>query len=194
VRDEVEDRVKRGIGAAPVEKLRIMTDSQPPWSFLQVWRYLEREYGVVSMGSLYTFMLQAMWEEEEDGSLVPARTLDKMGVEITNREEALRATAERRANADVAVCTLGGSIGMKNDIMIKLAKQWHIDAAIIHLNRGCGGSAYGQMENRLALLEEGIPVLTYEGSMGDARDFDLPRTVARIDAWLEGMGIKKLKG
>ena len=145
------------------------------------------------MGSLYTFMLQSMWEEEEDGTLIPARTFDEMGVKITNREEALQATAERRANADVAVCTLGGRIDRKSDLMNKIAKQWQINAAIIHLNRGCEGSAYGQMENRLALMDEGIPVLTYEGSMGDARDFDLPRTRARIDAWLEGMGVKKLK-
>jgi benzoyl-CoA reductase subunit B len=193
VRDEVADRVKRGIGAAPVEKLRIMTDSQPPWSFLGVWRYLEKEYGVVSMGSLYTFMLQTMWEQDEDGNFIPARTLDKMGIEPKNREEALRAIAERRINADIAVVTLGGRIDRKNEIMTKMAKDWHINAAIIHLNRGCEGSAFGQMENRLALMDAGIPVLTYEGSMGDARDFDLPRTVARIDAWLEGMGIKRLK-
>ena len=50
-----------------------------------------------------------------------------------------------------------------------------------------------QMENRLALPEENVPVLTHEGNVGDVRDFDLPRTKARIDAWFEGMGLKRLK-
>jgi hypothetical protein len=34
--------------------------------------------------------------------------------------------------------------------------------------------------------------LTFEGNMGDAREFDMPRTVSRIDTFLEGLGLKKL--
>ena len=48
------------------------------------------------------------------------------------------------------------------------------------------------MENRLALIEAGIPALTYEGNMGDSRDFDLPRTISRIDTFFESLGLKKL--
>ena len=38
-----------------------MSDTQPPWGFLKVFRYLE-EYGAVSVGSLYTFGLEGIWE------------------------------------------------------------------------------------------------------------------------------------
>jgi benzoyl-CoA reductase subunit B len=65
--DEVKDRVKRGIAAVPNERCRVMSDTQPPWGFLKVFRYLE-EYGAVSIGSLYTFGLEGIWETKPDGS------------------------------------------------------------------------------------------------------------------------------
>ena len=64
---------------------------------------------------------------------------------------------------------------------------------MIHLNRGCEGLAVGQMEIRLALAEAGIPVMTYEGNVGDPREFDEGRTLARIDAFMESVGLKLLE-
>ena len=52
----MKDRVARGIAAVPNEKCRMMSDTQPPWSFLKIFRYLET-YGAVSIGSLYTCLL-----------------------------------------------------------------------------------------------------------------------------------------
>ncbi|MCZ7655638.1 MAG: 2-hydroxyacyl-CoA dehydratase [Rhodocyclaceae bacterium] len=65
--DEVKDRVARGIAAVPNERCRVMSDTQPPWGFLKVFRYLE-EYGAVSIGSLYTFGLEGIWETKPDGT------------------------------------------------------------------------------------------------------------------------------
>jgi benzoyl-CoA reductase subunit B len=70
VRDEVKDRVDRGIAAVGNETFRYMKDAEPPWSFLRLWRYLE-EYGGVSIGSIYSHRLIGMWEDQEDGSLGP---------------------------------------------------------------------------------------------------------------------------
>ena len=85
--DEVKDRVASGVAAAPVEQFRLFTDSQPPWAFLQLWRFLQYKYGVVSVGNPYLFWLQTLWEEGEDGKLIPARNLEQMGVKPRNREE-----------------------------------------------------------------------------------------------------------
>jgi benzoyl-CoA reductase subunit B len=59
--EEVKDRVARGIAAVPNERCRMMSDTQPPWPFLKIFRYLET-YGAVSIGSLYTFGLEGTWE------------------------------------------------------------------------------------------------------------------------------------
>jgi benzoyl-CoA reductase subunit B len=76
-------------------------------------------------------------------------------------------------------------------MMIRIAKQWKLDGVMLHYNRGCEGLSLGIAENRLALLQAGYPVMVFEGNMGDEREFDMTRTMSRIDAFMETLGIKK---
>jgi benzoyl-CoA reductase/2-hydroxyglutaryl-CoA dehydratase subunit BcrC/BadD/HgdB len=77
--------------------------------------------------------------------------------------------------------------------MLKMMEQWHCDAAVIHLNRGCEGAALHQMENKKFLIDAGYPVLAYEGNMADEREFDLARTTKLVDIFLtETLGLEKL--
>jgi benzoyl-CoA reductase subunit B len=80
----------------------------------------------------------------------------------------------------------------RRNIAKAIARDWHCQGCIMHLNRGCEGWAVGEMEERLALLEEGIPVVTYEGNVADPREFDEGRSFARFDAFMESQGLKKL--
>ena len=76
--------------------------------------------------------------------------------------------------------------------MKTIAKEWKADGVMLHLNRGCEGTSMGIMENRLGLAETGIPVMSYEGNMGDDREFDEVRSMARVDAFMEQLGLRKL--
>jgi benzoyl-CoA reductase subunit B len=49
----------------------------------------------------------------------------------------------------------------------------------------------GIMENRLGLAAAGIPVMTYEGNMGDEREFDMVRAQNRVDAFMETLNLKR---
>jgi benzoyl-CoA reductase subunit B len=187
---EVEDRIANEIATVPVEKCRLMGDSQPPWSALSMYRYME-QYGAVSIGSIYTFSLIGIWDLKDDWSMVPAQTPQQKGIKIENREQALRVLADWELRRICWLPFYGAN--WKNPIMIKMVKDWHVNGVIIHLNRGCEGTGVGQLENRLALAEAGIPVLTYEGNMGDPREVDMVQTMERIDAFMENLGIKKLK-
>ena len=62
-----------------------------------------------------------------------------------------------------------------------------------YYNRGCEGLSVGIAENRLGLLERGNKVMTYEGNMGDEREFDGQATINRIDIFMESLGLKKPK-
>lgn len=73
-----------------------------------------------------------------------------------------------------------------------MARGWKLNGFILHYNRGCEGSSIGIAENRLGLLKAGIPVMTYEGNMGDEREFDEPRTLVRIGSFMESMGFGKI--
>ena len=78
-------------------------------------------------------------------------------------------------------------------MMQMLIKQFKCDGVLVHLNRGCEFATSGLMENRLGLLDKGIPILTYEGNMADKRETNEEQILARIDSFMESLGIKKLE-
>ena len=186
LKDEVQDRVDRGIAALGNERARIMTDIQPPWGFLKIFRYLE-EFGCVSIGSFYSFTLMGAWQIEKDGTLKGKDTPQSKGIKIKDREQALRIIADWNLGSFMG--SLFTTHKVKSDFMIKIANQWHCNGAIMHYNRGCEGLTLGVAENRLALAEAGIPVTSYEGNMGDEREFDLADTEERINAFMESLGL-----
>ena len=77
---------------------------------------------------------------------------------------------------------------------IRIAREWHCDGCIMHLNLGCEGTTIGNRERRLGLLKAGIPIMLYEGNMGDDRQYDEVNVMKRVDIWMESLGLKKLEG
>lgn len=186
LRDEVADRVARGIAAVPNERCRIMSDTQPPWGFLKIFRYLEG-FGAVSVGSLYTFSLIGIWEDQPDGTWGPRRTPMSLGIPMDNREQALRVLADW--NLSKPEWQHFYDADLKSKMMLRIVKEWKLDGVMLHLNRGCEGLSCGIMENRLAIAESGTPVMTFEGNMGDEREFDEAKTQDRIDTFMETLGL-----
>jgi benzoyl-CoA reductase subunit B len=186
--EEVKDRVARGIAAVPNETMRMMSDTQPPWSFLKIFRYLET-YGAVSIGSLYTFALEGIWEVKEDGTW-GGRTLPwNKGIEINDRQTALRLYADWNLSKPQWQHFYDPRI--KTEMMLRIVKEWQVDGVMLHLNRGCEGLSMGIMENRMGIAKAGVPIMTYEGNMGDEREFDEVRTQARVDAFMEQLGLRR---
>ena len=188
---EVQDRVDNQIAAVENEHSRVMTDTQPPWGFLRVFRYMANKYGCVSVGSLYTFALIGNWVWDEKGNFVPRPTPQSLGVEIKDRDQALRVLVEWELSKPEWQHFYHPKY--KSDMMIQIAKDWSLDGVMLHYNRGCEGLSLGIAENRLAILEAGFPVMVFEGNMGDEREFDEARTVARIDSFMESLGVPKLE-
>ncbi len=188
LRDEIKDRVSRGIAAIPNERARIMSDIQPPWGFLEIYRYMET-YGVVSVGSFYTFTLMGHWEFAEDGSLRKRTTPMEKGIEIKSRGDDLRLIADWVLGLFMAQIFYDHRF--KSQIMKKIYRQWKCQGIIMHFNRGCEGLTLGVAENRLALVEAGIPIAYYEGNMGDEREFEIATVKEQITAFVESLGLIK---
>ena len=187
LRDEVKYRVDNRIAAVPGEKCRLMSDTQPPWGFLKIFRYLEK-FGAVSVGSLYTFGLIGIWETKPDGSWGPKTTPMQMGEKIASRDQALRVLADW--NLSKPEWQHFYDPNLKTEMMLQIVKQWQLDGVMLHLNRGCEGLSCGIMENRLGIAKAGVPVMTFEGNMGDEREFDEKRVVERIDSFMETLGVE----
>jgi len=191
LRDELQDRVNRGIGAVGIEKFRILADGPPTWAMLNVFRFMEREYGAIIVASYYSSHWGSGWDEDKSGNLIPPTPPPKEDFATGTREDRLRKYFRWRSGRFNAAA-LFVDIPDKIDITIKMAKQWKCDAAFIQLNRGCEGVSLGIMENKYHLQRAGIPVLTYEGNMGDARDFDRPATISKIEIFFKSIGLEKL--
>ena len=186
--DEVKDRVARGIAAVPNEKCRMMSDTQPPWSFLKIFRYLET-YGAVSIGSLYTFALEGIWEDKPDGSWGGRSLPWENGIPMDTREQAVRLYADWNLSKPQFQHFFDPRL--KTEMMLRIVKEWQVDGVMLHLNRGCEGLSLGIMENRSGIAKAGVPIMTFEGNMGDEREFDEVRTQARVDAFMEQLGLRR---
>ncbi len=185
--EEVKDRAERKIAAIPNESVRVISDTQPPWGFLKIFRYLAK-YGCISVGSLYTFGLIGQFELKPDGSwgakTIPA-SIDALP---KDREGMLKEYIKYELNKPEWQHFYHPKF--KSAMMIKIAKEWNLSGVMLHYNRGCEGLSVGIAENRLALQKAGYPVMTFEGNMGDEREFDEGRTMKRIDAFMETLGVK----
>lgn len=190
--DELKDRQKRGIAAFADERFRFIHDSQPPWFALDVFRYLEK-FGAISIGAHYSFSLSGGWAyDPEQDTWLPANPPKEAGVELRTREEACEWYAEWVLAYHTLLRSLRWSGRGKNKRLLDIVKNWNADGVIIHLNRGCEGTAVGQMELNRFLNDQNIPCMTYEGNLADAREFDLERTIAKIDTFMETLDLKKL--
>lgn len=186
--EEVKDRVARGIAAVENEQVRFMSDSQPPWSFLKIFRYLEKKFGIVSIGSIYTFGLEGMMDFNREKDTFTARPLPPE--KPKDRETACYELAKWHLHKPMYQGFY--DCDNKSEIMACIARNWKVEGVLLHFNRGCEGTALGIAENRLYLLEQGFPVLTFEGNMGDASEFDEPATLERFNIFVDSLGIKPI--
>jgi benzoyl-CoA reductase subunit B len=171
------------------ERCRVMSDSQPPWAFLKIFRYLE-SYGAVSIGSLYTYGLEGTWETKPDGGW-GARTLPwDQGIQMNDRDSALRLYADWNLSKPLWQHFYDPRI--KTEMMLQIVRGWKVDGVMMHMNRGCEGLSLGIMQNRIGVAKTGVPVMTYEGNMGDEREFDEVRTKSRVDSFMEQLNLRKL--
>lgn len=191
VLEETEDRVARGIAAAPNEQFRVISDAIPPWSYLSIWRYLEREYGAVYVASPYSVLIIGSWMLDDKGNLVPVPTPEEQKWKITNREQAVRALMWYKSFFATETSYTIASVEAHHECMKAIAKNWKANAAILHLNRGCPMMGLGGVESRNALQEAGFPAMIIEGSSADPRDLNLVRTKEEIDIFLDFVGVKR---
>jgi len=181
-RDEVKDRVERGIAAVPNERYRVMTDSNPPWQGLQIFRHIANEYGAVSIGSIYSIGLHTAFDFDEQGTLIPTPVPHEVGVPMRNREELLRAYIDWKGKLMTGFVAFDQR--KDGELAKRIFKQWNVKALLMHLNRGCWGMLSQKMM-RLDMIEAGHPVVVYEGNMGDYREFDFDRAMEKINSFFD---------
>ena len=187
LKDEVQQRVDEHIAAVPNERCRLFHDAQPPWYFLQLFRLAE-SFGAVFIGSVHIYTMGGAFDVPEPDVVGIKVDPKSQGTNFRNREEALRFMAEWDLTHALYECWL---IRNKIELTAAMVRDWKVDGMVFHHDRHCQGLALGQMEIRLALQEKGIPSTGYEASFADKRDFAENQVIARIETFLESMGLKR---
>lgn len=191
--DETRERVEKKIAAVGNEQFRVITDAIPPWPNLQLYRYMERRYGVVVIGSPYVICLIGSWKFDDDGNLVPTPTPEEAGMRLDTREDAVRALVWYKTHFATETLYNIACGEVLHDVTLAIAKQWHADGGILHQNRGCTMQALGSIESRNAMAEAGIPCINYEGNDADPREVDLTNIKRKVDIFFEANNVKRLE-
>ena len=158
---EVEERVRKGVGAIPQERYRLL------WDNIAIWHHLYRfynyfvDYDACFVVDTYT----GGWSQQ-----VPVG-------------EPLEGLASAYATV-----FLNQSLEYRTEMMVRLISEYNVDGFVMHCNRSCKPYSLGQYAIKRAVTERtGVPGLIIESDMCDARSFAREAVRARIQAFMEAL-------
>ena len=163
LRDELQDRARRGIGGIREERYRLLWDNLPIW-------FAVREVATLLAARGFNFVCASYtnaWAEA--GSRIDPR--DPIG--------------------SSAVCythiILNQDLRNRLDILRRLSRDYAVDGAVLHSDRSCKPYSIGQVDLKDRLAQElGIRVLLLEADHSDPRAWAQEQGENRLTAFMEG--------
>jgi benzoyl-CoA reductase/2-hydroxyglutaryl-CoA dehydratase subunit BcrC/BadD/HgdB len=163
LRDELQDRVRRGIGGIREERHRLLWDNLPIWFAVRELSTLFAERGCNFVCTSYT----NAWAEagvrvdpaDPLGSAADAYTHVILNQDLANRLATLR----------------------------RLGREYRVDGAVLHSDRSCKPYSVGQVDLKSRLAAElGVRVLLLEADHSDPRAWAAEQAENRLVAFTEG--------
>jgi len=160
--DEMNERVKEGIGAVPNERYRLLWDNLPIWYRTKWLSEKFAAHDACLVADTYT----SAW----CGSL---RYMDE--------NDFLNSMAEgyTRIYLNIGVDEMARTV-------CDMVDKYDVDGLVIHSNRSCKPYSLGQYDiQRIVEEKKGIPSLMIEADMCDERMFSESQIETRIEAFIE---------
>lgn len=148
-RDEVRDRVERGVAAYPAERLRLMWIGPAVWHDPTFYTSFEEKYGAVFVWSMYLAF-------GPDGYI-------RYGL-----DDPMRALASRVVSMNEQL----RNPPWAGEWMVEQARRHRIHGALLLQSTDTSYLAGGTLFIERALEQAGIPTLLVQGDMVDARGWD----------------------
>lgn len=163
LRDELRDRVKRGIGGIKNERHRLLWDNLPIWFNVRELSTMLAESGFNIAVTTYT----NAWAEA-------GRNIDPSDI---------MASAARTYTHII----LNEDLNRRLELMKRLAAEYDVQGALLHSDRSCKPYSIGQVDlkDRLA-REAGIRALLLEADHNDPRMYSAEQGTTRLQAFMEG--------
>jgi benzoyl-CoA reductase/2-hydroxyglutaryl-CoA dehydratase subunit BcrC/BadD/HgdB len=165
-RDEVADRVARGIGVASNEKLRLMWIGAGVWHDPGFYQALEERLGAVFVWSMYMPFAGPQYIRELQG-----RTMDALASRICSMNEVLHLPP------------------WMNGWMVSEAERCGIDAAVMLIPPDNRLSQSGTQLTAQSLEDAGVPVLRLGADMVDAKQWSRDAMVGHMEAFFKARGL-----
>lgn len=165
-RDEVMERIASGAGASSNERIRLMWIGAGLWHDPGFYQALEETIGAVFVWSMYMPFAGPQYIRELKG-----KPMEALASRICSMNEVLHLPP------------------WMNGWMTSEAERCGIDAAVILLPPDNRLSQSGTKLTAQALEAAGVPVLTIDADMVDAKNWDHDRMVAMVADFLTARGI-----
>ena len=183
LRNELVDRVKKGIGAITAEKYRLLWEYMPIYSEMDFFSSFLAERGASVVTNTFFFPL-----------------LDKSASErhITWNLPFFRKAYCHKIMLRAQVKDFMGiypntSLRQRVQTIKNTLEKFSIDGILIHCNRTCRPQSLPQYEMKNIIETElGIPCLIIEGDSVDPRLFSKEQTVTRLEVFLERLRSRKV--
>jgi len=169
MRDEVKERVEKGIGVIPVEKYRLLWGGIPLWFNMGLFNYFETLGAVFAIETAYVHGNKITVEIDEKD---PVKSLVEKGYWNS---------VENRGEGEEGEC--GSS---QADRFMEYVRDYAIDGVIMHNTRSCRAICIGQQHTKNILRNYlKVPSMFIETDMGDARSYSDAQVKMRINAFME---------
>lgn len=165
-RDEVLERIASGAGSASNERIRLMWIGAGVWHDPGFYQALEDDMGAVFVWSMYMPFAGPQYIRSLHG-----RPMEALASRICSMNEVLHLPP------------------WMNGWMVSEAERCGIDAAVILLPPDNRLSQSGVKLTALSLEAGGVPVLTIDADMVDAKTWDHGRMVAMVAGFLRSRGL-----
>ncbi|MHB1421314.1 MAG: 2-hydroxyacyl-CoA dehydratase subunit D, partial [Bacillota bacterium] len=186
LRDEVKERVEKGIGVIPDEKFRLYWSGIPMWNTMGIFNYFESQ-GAVFVIEDYAPQEPIKVDLEGVHPLEALARLEywRMGGYGSSGGEVRRRRLER---GDIPDCHQAWA-----ERVIEWAIDYKLDGQVRHLTLGCRAAGSGQPTHVKNVLEKhlGLPSLFLESDQIDIRSYSEAQIRAKVDAFLETLEAKR---
>ncbi|HUH65080.1 MAG TPA: 2-hydroxyacyl-CoA dehydratase [Syntrophales bacterium] len=167
--ERMKDRVKKGIGAVPNEKYRLLWDNIPIWYRTRWLSEKLAAHNACLVADTYTSAWCGTTKYIDENNF-----FDSM------------AEAYTRIYLNIGVDEMARTV-------LEMVDMYKVDGVVMHSNRSCKPYSLGQYDiQKIVEKEKGIPCLIIEADMVDERSFSESQVATRIDAFMEI--IKERKG
>ncbi len=165
-RDEVFERIEKGLGASSNERLRLMWIGAGVWHDPGFYQALEEKLGAVFVWSMYMPFAGPAYIRDLKG-----KPMEALASRVASMNEVLHLPP------------------WMNGWMTSEAERCGIDAAVILLPPDNRLSQSGTNLTALSLEEAGVPVLRIDADMVDADNWDHDRMVGMVEGFLHEKGL-----